>query len=52
MDIYGGLDGNYHKPSCSYIDEENHGLDKVQEILLSKQEAAEKGYYWCEICNP
>ncbi|MBO5178794.1 MAG: hypothetical protein J6B87_00385 [Clostridia bacterium] len=52
QDIYGGYDGKYHKETCSLIDYENNGLDKVQEILLSKEEAVEKDYFWCEVCQP
>ena len=50
--IYGGNDGKYHKETCSYIDYANVGDANIKEFLISREEGAEKGYTWCEICQP
>lgn len=38
----------YHKETCEHVQD----FGNVEEILLSKEEAAEKGYYWCKDCQP
>ena len=51
-DIYGGKDGKYHRETCSYINYANKGDENIVEFLLSKEDAVQRDYYWCEICQP
>lgn len=51
-ELFGGVDGKYHKESCSYINYTNDGDAKIAEYLLSKEEAVSKDYFWCKYCQP